>query len=209
MNPNSTFNKYNKKSIINDNIVNKNIFIKDNNEDNNEDYEGKKDNKKNNKKDNIKENKLENIKEIKKESKKESNKEIKLENNKYKKNGFERPEVTYTDQLSKEEIQDKLADYSRVDDIYKVPLGVHLRYFIKKDGQMLFRMGGQLFKNNGLPDYVILKSGNNAQWSVQIKDTIFYRKMTSTEIKEEYEEIIKKKNEKIQMLKEKLKKYEK
>jgi hypothetical protein len=70
-------------------------------------------------------------------------------------------------------------------------------------------MGGQLFKNNGLPEYVILKSGTNAQWSVQIKDTIFYRKMTLIEIKEEYEDIIKKKNEKIQALKEKLKKYEK
>ena len=74
---------------------------------------------------------------------------------------------------------------------------------------MLFRMGGQLFKNNGLPEYVILKSGTNAQWSVQIKDTVFYRKMTINEIKEEYEDIIKKKNEKIQALKEKLKKYEK
>jgi hypothetical protein len=151
---------------------------------------------------------------IKEENKKNSEKknsekkEIKLDN-KYKKNGFERPEITYTDQLSKEEIQEKLADYSKVEDIYKVPLGVHLRYFVKKDGQMLFRMGGQLFKNNGLPEYVILKSGTNAQWSVQIKDTVFYRKMTLTEIKEEYEDIIKKKNEKIQALKEKLKKYEK
>ena len=151
------------------------------------------------------------IKDEKKNSEKKTSekKEIKLESNKYKKNGFERPEITYTDQLSKEEIQDKLADYSKVEDIYKVPLGVHLRYFVKKDGQMLFRMGGQLFKNNGLPEYVILKSGNNAQWSVQIKDTVFYRKMTLAEIKQEYEDIIKKKNEKIQALKEKLKKYEK
>jgi len=151
------------------------------------------------------------IKEEKKNSEKKTSekKEIKLESNKYKKNGFERPEITYTDQLSKEEIQDKLADYSKVEDIYKVPLGVHLRYFVKKDGQMLFRMGGQLFKNNGLPEYVILKSGTNAQWSVQVKDTVFYRKMTLDEIKQEYEDIIKKKNEKIQALKEKLKKYEK
>ncbi len=74
---------------------------------------------------------------------------------------------------------------------------------------MLFRMGGQLFKNNGLPEYVILKSGTNAQWSVQVKDTVFYRKMTLAEIKQEYEDIIKKKNDKIHALKEKLKKYEK
>ena len=146
---------------------------------------------------------------IKEEKKNSEKKEIKLDSNKYKKNGFERPEITYTDQLSKEEIQDKLADYSKVEDIYKVPLGVHLRYFVKKDGQMLFRMGGQLFKNNGLPEYVILKSGTNAQWSVQIKDTVFYRKMSIVEIKQEYEDIINKKNDKIQALKEKLKKYEK
>ena len=45
-------------------------------------------------------------------------------------------------------------------------------------------MGGQFFKNNGLPEYVILKSGTNAQWSVQIKDTVFYRKMNLIEIKQ-------------------------
>lgn len=151
------------------------------------------------------------IKDEKKNSEKKTSdkKDIKLDSNKYKKNGFERPEITYTDQLSKEEIQEKLADYSKVEDIYKVPLGVHLRYFVKKDGQMLFRMGGQLFKNNGLPEYVILKSGTNAQWSVQVKDTVFYRKMTLAEIKQEYEDLIKKKNDKIHALKEKLKKYEK
>ena len=171
--------KYNKKSDNNENIVNKNIFIKEN--------------------DNIK-------KDIKKKG---SKKDIILESEPFKKNGFERPEITYTDQLSKEEIQEKLADYSKVEDIYKVPLGVHLRYFLNKDGQALFRMGGQLFKNNGLPDYVILRSGTNAQWSVQVKDAIFYRKMSLIEIKQEYEDIIKKKNEKIQVLKEKLKKYEK
>ena len=188
---NSTPKKNYKKNInINDDgkitTSNKNIFIKED--------------KKNSEKKNS------NKKEIKLDSNK---KEIKLDSNKYKKNGFERPEITYTDQLSKEDIQEKLADYSKVEDIYKVPLGVHLRYFVKKDGQMLFRMGGQLFKNNGLPEYVILKSGTNAQWSVQIKDTVFYRKMNLIEIKQEYEDIIKKKNEKIQTLKEKLKKYEK
>ena len=192
---NSNPKKNNKKNITinNDekiNTSNKSIFIKEEKK-----HSEKKDS---NKKDSNK-----------KEKKDSNKKEIKLESNKYKKNGFERPEITYTDQLSKEEIQDKLADYSKVEDIYKVPLGVHLRYFVKKDGQMLFRMGGQLFKNNGLPEYVILKSGTNAQWSVQIKDTVFYRKMSIVEIKQEYEDILKKKNEKIKALKEKLKKYEK
>ena len=114
----------------------------------------------------------------------ESNDDIK-----YQKNGYTRPEVTYTDQLSKEQIEKKLEDYKKVDDIYKVPLGVHLRYFSNIDGQMVFRMGGQLHKNTGLPAYVILTNGKN-QWSVQVKDTIFYRKMVLQEIKEEYEKII-------------------
>ena len=47
-------------------------------------------------------------------------------------------------------------------------------------------MGGQLHKNTGLPDYVILSNGAS-QWSVQVKNTIFWRKMTSNEIKEDYQ----------------------
>jgi hypothetical protein len=133
---------------------------------------------------------------------------------KYKKNNYERPTTTFTDQLSAEQIKERLEDYSKVDDIYKVPLGVHLRYFINKDGQMLFRMGGQLHKNTGLPDYVILSNGAS-QWSVQVKNTIFWRKMTSNEIKEDYQtslETLKSKYDKLKeenkLLKEKLKKYE-
>jgi hypothetical protein len=132
----------------------------------------------------------------------------------FKKNGYERPKTTFTEQMSPEQIKERLEDYSKVDDIYKVPLGVHLRYFVNKDGQMLFRMGGQLHKNTGLPEYVILSNGT-AQWSVQIKDTIFWRKMTTTEIKEDYQtslENLKIKYDKIKeenkILKEKLKKYE-
>ena len=105
------------------------------------------------------------------------------------KKGYTRPETTYTDQLSKEQIEEKLEDYAKVEDMFKVPLGVHIRYFSNSNGKMLFRMGGQLYNNRGLPDYVILNSGS-AQWSVQVKDTIFYRKMTMGEIKTEYQNII-------------------
>ena len=133
----------------------------------------------------------------------------------FKKNGYERPSSTFTEQLSKEQINERLMDYTKVDDLYKVPLGVHLRYFVEKDGEKLFRMGGQLYKNTGLPDYVILNNGK-AQWSVQVKDSIFYRKMTLNEIKEEYEsnfKTIKEKYDKLKeenkLIKEKLKKYEK
>jgi hypothetical protein len=134
----------------------------------------------------------------------------------YTKNGYVRPAVTMTDQLSKEQIEEKLEDYKKVDDIFKVPLGVHLRYFSNINGKMVFRMGGLLHKNTGLPDYVILSTSPTGKpgWSVQVKDTLFYRKMTLQEIKIEYQAIIDElitKNKKLKddnkKLNEKLEKY--
>ena len=126
----------------------------------------------------------------------------------FNKNGYTRPELTFTDQLSKEQIEERLEDYIKIDDIAKIPIGTHLRYFTKKDDKLIFRMGGQLFRNNGIPEYIILKNGINAQWSVQIKDTIFYRKMTVPEIKDEYEKIIKNLIEKNKKLKNKIRELE-
>ena len=127
--------------------------------------------------------------EVKTASKKSQSKE---EEQTYSKNGYVRPTVTMTDQLSKEQIEEKLEDYVKVDDIYKVPLGVHMRYFSNINGKMVFRMGGLLHKNTGLPEYVILSTTPTGKpgWSVQVKDTIFYRKMTLNEIKTEYQGII-------------------
>lgn len=105
---------------------------------------------------------------------------------KYEKNGYVRPEKTYTDQLSKEQIAEKLEDYEAVDDLYKVPLGVHIRYISMVDGKPLFRMGGMLHINKGLPEFIMLSNGPK-QWSVQTKNTKFYRKMTIKEIKNEYQ----------------------
>ena len=128
-------------------------------------------------------------KKITKNSSKKQTNEEESEEQVYTKKGYTRPETTFTDQLSKEQIQEKLEDYKKVDDMFKVPLGVHIRYFSNINGKMVFRMGGQLHKNTGLPDYVILNSGT-VQWSVQVKDTTFYRKMTLNEIKVEYQNII-------------------
>lgn len=110
----------------------------------------------------------------------------------YNKNGYVRPAVTNTDLLSKEQIEELLEDYKEVEDIMKVPLGVHLRYFTLINGKQCFRRGGLLHKNTGLPEYVILSSSptGNPGWSVQVKNTTFYRKMTLKEIKKDYENII-------------------
>ena len=136
-------------------------------------------------------------------------------NNKLLKKNDEKEEInnlkkdTYTSKLTKDDIQDKLEDYKQVDDLSKVPLGTHLRYFIKKDGEMLFRMGGNLKINTGLPKFVVLKNAQNVEWTVQVEDTLFYKKMSISEIKEEYEKIIEELNAKVKKLKNKIKELEK
>lgn len=116
---------------------------------------------------------------------------------------------TYTENLTKEEINEKLEDYKLVEDISKVPLDTHLRYFVKKDNEMLFRMGGNLKRNLDLPNFIVLKNAVGAEWTVQVKDTIFYKKMSVKEIKEEYDGIIEELHDKIKKLKARIKELEK
>lgn len=111
---------------------------------------------------------------------------------------------TFTSNLTKDEINEKLQDYKLVDDISKVPLGTHLRYFIMKDGNKLFRMGGNLKRNLDLPKFVVLVNALGTEWTVQIKDTTFYKKMSINEIKEEYDGIIDELHEKIKKYKTKI-----
>ena len=116
---------------------------------------------------------------------------------------------TFTSNLTKEDIQKKLEDYKLVDDLTTIPIGTHLRYFVKKNNEMLFRMGGNLKRNFDLPKFIILKNAQGVEWTVQVKDTIFYKKMSITEIKNEYENIINELHDKIKKLKNKIKELEK
>jgi len=137
----------------------------------------------------------------KKDSKKDSKKSNNSDNN-------EKSKKTFTENLSKDDIEKKLEDYKKVEDISKVPLDTHLRYFIKKDNKLVFRMGGNLKINTKLPEYVILKNAIGKEWSVQVKDTIFFKKMSISEIKDEYEKIIDELNLKIKTLKNRIKELE-
>ena len=121
---------------------------------------------------------------------------------------YDRPKSTFTDNLTKEDVEKKLEDYKKVDDITQIPIGTNLRYFTKKGDELVFRMGGNLKSNNGLPKFVILKNALGVEWSVQVEGTIFYKKMLVQEIKDEYEEIIKELNGKIKKLKERIKELE-
>lgn len=99
---------------------------------------------------------------------------------------YERPVLTYTDKLSKQEIETLLMEYEKVEDLNNIPLGTHIRYFEDKDGELKFRTGGILTIKKGLPVYCILKN-QNVSWSVQIKKCIFFRRITIKEVKKEYE----------------------
>ena len=70
-----------------------------------------------------------------------------------------------------------------------------LRYFNVNPttGKKQFRLGGKLIKNEQA--YMILESGNKLRWSVQKKNTIFYQKMSFTDLKEEIIKKISKKYE--------------
>jgi len=99
---------------------------------------------------------------------------------------YKRPKHTATEKLSNEQIQKLLEDYTKVENINNVPVGTHLRYFsIDENNNKKFRRGGLLHNNKGLPDYVILSNGKQT-WSVQVKNTIFYKKMTLVELKNKY-----------------------
>lgn len=102
---------------------------------------------------------------------------------------YKKTNKSYQEKLSPDEIKKKLEEYKQIDDIKEVSLNSHLRYFSfnPKTGEKQFRLGGFLTKID--KDYVILSNGNFS-WSVQIKDSVFFQKLTFQELKEELKEEI-------------------
>ena len=98
---------------------------------------------------------------------------------------------SYQNKLTPDEIKSKLEEYKKVDDITKVALNAHLRYFIidEKTGDKQFRLGGFLTKIDMEKGYIVLSNGN-LSWSVQLKNTILFKKMTFQELKDEMREDI-------------------
>lgn len=126
-----------------------------------------------------------------------------------KSDGYKRPKKTLQDKLTATEIKEKLEDYVEVDDIGKVLLNTHIRYFskVKVDGKIKkkFRLGGFLKNKNSSDRFVILTNGK-ASWSVQVKGTIFFRKLSEEELKEQYEDEIEDLRDEITKLKKENKK---
>jgi len=125
---------------------------------------------------------------------------------------YKRPKITLQDKLTVVEVKQKLEDYIKVDNIENVKLNSHIRYFtIKKQGnknKKLFRLGGYL-KNKTKADKYIILTNYKISWSVQVKGTVFFRKLEVEEIKEQYEDEILKLKKQVLKLKSKIKELKK
>ena len=123
---------------------------------------------------------------------------------------YQRPKKTYQDKLTPEAIEEELEEYTKVEDLSKVPLNSHMRYFTLNDktGKKEFRLGGFLSNRDQPEKYVILSNGT-ISWSVQTENSIFFKKMSIKELKLEYEEKIEALENENNKLKKALLKYKK
>jgi len=101
---------------------------------------------------------------------------------------------TVQENLTVDDINILLEEYNEVNEITELKPGIHIRYFTiiknKKSEQKLFRMGGTIIKVDYDKKYIVLTNGT-ISWSVQINaNNILYRKMTSQEIKDFYENML-------------------
>lgn len=110
---------------------------------------------------------------------------------------YQKKGKSYQDSLSPNEIKKKLEEYSQVEDISKLDIGDHLRYFTfnPETGVKQFRLGGFLSKIDKKMKYLILQNGK-LSWSVQIDSTVFFKKMKFSELKNELIDKYRKKYEK-------------
>lgn len=106
---------------------------------------------------------------------------------------YKRPEKTYQQTLSNQEIKEKLKDYKKVVNITSLPLGTHIRYFKIDPNTKVksFRLGGTLTKIDPEGRFITL-SNNATSWSVQLATATCFQKMTEDEYKEELKKEVKK-----------------
>jgi hypothetical protein len=92
---------------------------------------------------------------------------------------YRKPQQTYQEKLTYDDIKDKLKNYIKVKDIASIPLYTHIRYIEKKLNPLTqkieqkFRLGGYLINNKNCDKYIVLSNGR-LKWSVQVNNSIFY-----------------------------------
>ena len=96
---------------------------------------------------------------------------------------YTRPQKTFQENLSNQDINLQLKNYKKIENIENVPIGTHIRYFNidSTTKKSLFRMGGTLQKIDPQGRYITLSNGT-INWSVQLTSSILYQKMTDSEI---------------------------
>jgi len=88
-----------------------------------------------------------------------------------------KPETTYQQNLSKEQIREKLKGYRRVDlGSEDLAIDSHIRYFSSKDNKHLFRLGGFVKKYDKIKKYIVLTNNKNS-WCVNCSNSIIYKKI--------------------------------
>lgn len=119
---------------------------------------------------------------------------------------YKKPLNTVQDKLTQDDINDLLEEYEQITELHELKVGMHVRYFniIEHEGEerKLFRMGGNIIKIDLEKEYMVLANDKKISWSVQLSDkTIIYRKMTTDEIKQFYENELDSKESEIKMYK--------
>lgn len=115
-----------------------------------------------------------------------------------------------------DEIKEKLEGYEKLEKnaILTLPINTHVRYVTIKDGKQLFRTGGFLKQIHADKGYIMLANTldsnyrNNA-WSVQLKNTTFFKKISKEDIIMELKNENEKLRNEISKLKKLLKKIKK
>lgn len=104
---------------------------------------------------------------------------------------YKKPNETFQMKLSNDEINEKLKDYIKIDNVEPSLIDYHIRYFIiDSNNEKHFRIGGYLINIDDKNRYIVLSNGKN-KWSVQLNNSILYRKKTENEIQNEIQNKIK------------------
>ena len=73
-----------------------------------------------------------------------------------------------------------LKQYEKINNISDVAIDTNIRYIITDNGKKFYREGGLLRNNTYADNYIVLTNGKN-NWSVQVKDTIFFKRISAEE----------------------------
>lgn len=114
----------------------------------------------------------------------------------------DKPKKSIQKKLSPDEIDEKLIGYTKVNNLTELALGDHVRYFTKdpNTGEFLFRLGGTINKADFDKGYLIISNGKYS-WSAQLKNSIFFKKLSLEDFKKQMEkEYSKKYSKKIKKL---------